>query len=216
MAATEGATLDSFSIVPTGNSPVSTPITMSETSTTMTSINESLSPFAEQKSVSSARCNALFRTPAAAVVEDLATCSSPRNFDDYTPLLIASRKGHLPIVRLLCQNGAELEARDKDGLTSLHHACQQGHVEVVKFLLSMGADLETLDAAGNSVFHGAVLKEMVDVLQILLESCQHRPGGSKAYLDMKDSAGRTSLLLASDIGRDDIAMLLIEYGASVQ
>lgn len=45
------------------------------------------------------------------------------------------------MVSLLCDNGANVEARTRDGLTPLHCAARSGHERVVEALLDRGAPI---------------------------------------------------------------------------
>lgn len=45
------------------------------------------------------------------------------------------------MVALLCDNGANVEARTRDGLTPLHCAARSGHERVVETLLDRGAPI---------------------------------------------------------------------------
>jgi ankyrin repeat protein len=49
------------------------------------------------------------------------------------------------IVRLLLENGAELESKSNDGHTPLSLAAEQGQEAVVQILLEKGAKLESKD-----------------------------------------------------------------------
>eukprot|EP01059_Diplonema_ambulator_P033650 TRINITY_DN7143_c0_g1_i3.p1 TRINITY_DN7143_c0_g1~~TRINITY_DN7143_c0_g1_i3.p1 ORF type:complete len:106 (+),score=18.65 TRINITY_DN7143_c0_g1_i3:352-669(+) len=53
-----------------------------------------------------------------------------------TPLIRASREGHLDIVRFLLQHGAQIDAKDDEGCTPLDCARSAGHLDVVKELQS--------------------------------------------------------------------------------
>eukprot|EP00601_Ochromonadales_sp_CCMP2298_P015945 CAMPEP_0173237836 /NCGR_PEP_ID=MMETSP1142-20121109/12286_1 /TAXON_ID=483371 /ORGANISM="non described non described, Strain CCMP2298" /LENGTH=52 /DNA_ID=CAMNT_0014168599 /DNA_START=71 /DNA_END=226 /DNA_ORIENTATION=- len=51
---------------------------------------------------------------------------------------MASVKGHLEVIKLLLEKGANTDATDKDGMpgmTALHLASMEGHLEVLRLLL---------------------------------------------------------------------------------
>jgi len=57
------------------------------------------------------------------------------NMPDWeTPLHVASERGHVEIVRLLLEHGADLRARDSDGRTPSELALQYGKLEIVELL----------------------------------------------------------------------------------
>lgn len=47
-----------------------------------------------------------------------------------TPLHLACLYGHLKIVKILVDAGADLKCKDKDATTPLHLACAEGSIEV--------------------------------------------------------------------------------------
>lgn len=51
---------------------------------------------------------------------------------------------------ILINNGADIDARNKDGVTSLLIAVQQNEIKSVKFLTTSGANIHTKDTNGNS------------------------------------------------------------------
>ena len=52
----------------------------------------------------------------------------------------ACEEGHLEIVRLLVELGADINQTDKCGYTPCYYACWKGHLEVVWLLLDRGAN----------------------------------------------------------------------------
>ena len=60
-------------------------------------------------------------------------------------LVLAAQEGHLAVVRLLLEAGADKDAADTDGDTALHIAAKEGHLEVVRLLLEAGADKDAAD-----------------------------------------------------------------------
>lgn len=71
-----------------------------------------------------------------------------------TPLFFATEQG---VPTLLYHAGADLEARDVDGLTPLLFNIQYGDVELVEELLTLGADDAVQDDAGLGVLDYASL-----------------------------------------------------------
>jgi ankyrin repeat protein len=49
---------------------------------------------------------------------------------------------HLEMIRVLLENGAEINTEDEDKWTPLHLACQQGMTSVISYLIKKGADEE--------------------------------------------------------------------------
>ncbi len=61
---------------------------------------------------------------------------------------MASRKGHLEVVKYLKSVGADINAKSNNSYTPLHSASQNGHLEVVKYLKSVGADIHAKNING--------------------------------------------------------------------
>ena len=55
------------------------------------------------------------------------------------PLHIASLNGHLEIVELLIEAGADVGAGDADNSSALNCAASRGHLDIVKLLVANGA-----------------------------------------------------------------------------
>ena len=54
--------------------------------------------------------------------------------------MVGCTEGHEAVVKLLLEQGAEVESKDEDGRTPLWRAARNGHEAVVKLLLEKGAD----------------------------------------------------------------------------
>ena len=54
------------------------------------------------------------------------------------------------IISLLINNGADIDARNKEGVTPLEIAVQKENIEIVKLLTEKGANIHTQDTHGNS------------------------------------------------------------------
>ena len=56
-----------------------------------------------------------------------------------TPLIYASRNGHINIAQLLLNNGADVNVKDSWGRTAMMVAKSKGHTEIVELLQQAGA-----------------------------------------------------------------------------
>ncbi|WP_306536757.1 ankyrin repeat domain-containing protein [Geobacter sp.] len=71
--------------------------------------------------------------------------------DHSTPLMLAAESGCLEAVRLLVENGANIDAgKEEHERTPLLHAAEQGHAEVVAYLLDKGADVKARTNKGDT------------------------------------------------------------------
>ena len=66
----------------------------------------------------------------------------------WTPLHSAVSFGHISIVELLINNGANVNMASNSGFTPLHIAVDQGNVSFVEFLISKEADVNSKNTAG--------------------------------------------------------------------
>jgi len=134
-----------------------------------------------------------------------------------TPLHLAAETGHLPILALLLQNGAKVNASDDNGQTALHHAAQQGHAQIAELLLERGSDPLLLDCRGFSPLHLAVAEGLEEVVRVFVERKGVDPNiyssivGSGSCVDdagTGSSAAAARLLVVEEEGdasMDDIA-----------
>lgn len=81
----------------------------------------------------------------------------------------AAWSGHEGVMRVLLENGADINAPNKLGMTALHLASQMGHENLTRFLLERGADLAlTTDSGRIALFlaarggHGAVSRVLLE------------------------------------------------------
>ena len=121
-----------------------------------------------------------------------------------TPLMWAAWKGHLPLVRLLLERGADAGARDARHCTALMHAAEQGHLEVSRLLSPLAGVEERSDALRQAVGEGRI-----EMMTWLLDE-------AGAALEYGGADGKTPLTCATLGGHAALAAELLRRGADVE
>ena len=126
----------------------------------------------------------------------------------------AAWHGHTPIVALLLDYGAAVDATDgpNDGNTALMKAAWNAHdprhVATIEALLAKGADVEAKNVYGMTALMNAAMSGQVDVVRTLLEKGRADP-------KVGDQGGVTALHKAAYKGFTDVCEALINGGADV-
>ncbi|CAK8676959.1 palmitoyltransferase ZDHHC17-like [Clavelina lepadiformis] len=126
-----------------------------------------------------------------------------------TPLHWAIREGHIQMVVLLLQFGADPGVRDAEGCAAIHVAVQCGQTAVVAYLIAKGTDVDLYDAHGKTPLMWATWRTYgVDPTRTLLSLY--------ASVNMKDLVQHnTPLHLACLSQNTNVVMLLIQAGADL-
>ncbi|KAF7711225.1 protein phosphatase 1 regulatory subunit 12C [Silurus meridionalis] len=98
-----------------------------------------------------------------------------------TPLHVAAAKGYLEAIKLLCQCGLDVSAKDGDGWTPLHAAAHWGQSEACCLLAEQLCDMEARSNGGQTPFD--VADESVEAL---LEELSQRQASWRTEQDIKD------------------------------
>ncbi len=77
-----------------------------------------------------------------------------KNIGGATPLLLACREGNLEIVKILIDNGANINVTDNEGWTPLMRAALAGKKDVVDLLMTKDTQAAAVNSIGESaIFH---------------------------------------------------------------
>jgi len=128
-----------------------------------------------------------------------------RGREQVTALMYALEKGHIDMVKLLIEKGADMNAQDTWGHTVLMCASD---IATARLLIEEGADINFQNKYGGTalLFFVSVNKH-IDMVRLLIEK--------GADTNIQNTGGYTALMSASMTGRTDVVKLLIENGADI-
>jgi hypothetical protein len=87
----------------------------------------------------------------------------------YSPLHTAAGKGDIVKVKESLAQGADVNAKDRDGYTPLSWAVGSGRIDAVKFLIEQGADVNAKERDGWTPLLSAAKKGYFHIAQLLME-----------------------------------------------
>ncbi|XP_073031958.1 E3 ubiquitin-protein ligase XBAT33-like [Primulina eburnea] len=86
-----------------------------------------------------------------------------------SPLHFAAAKGHIEIVALLLENGADVNTRNYCGQTALMQACRYGHWEVVQTLILFRCNVTRADyLSGRTALHFAAVNGHLRCIRLVV------------------------------------------------
>jgi len=124
------------------------------------------------------------------------------------PLVIAAYKGHVEIVKMLLEAGADVTAVDPEmKATALHAATYAGRTEAAKLLIACKIDIDKQGPYnGYTALHDAIWQNNIETAKVLIEA--------GANLEIKSKEGQTALELAKARRRKEIVALIEQRTAS--
>lgn len=116
-------------------------------------------------------------------------------------------EGNVSIVKELIENGADVNASNKDGITALHAAVRANNIDCVDILLENGAYVDPLDADGSTPIHyvaeiGSVeiLESLIEIAIEKLENSDDSDKPAKNLVCLQNFSGNTALHIAAQNG----------------
>ena len=130
-----------------------------------------------------------------------------KRFDANGIYRLAIQEENIEMVRLLLENGANIDQTDELGNTPLFITAYKGNIGMVNLLLEKGAKIDQATKLGHNPLLIAANKEDTEMVKLLLEY--------GADINHQDNEGFTALHLAALKGRTEMVKLLLEYGADI-
>jgi ankyrin repeat protein len=115
--------------------------------------------------------NAAYRDDVAEIERQIAAGADPNALvDDWTPLQMAAREGHVAAIGSLLKAGARVNGASSRGWTPLMYAAGSGHAAAIDALVAAGADVHHTSNLGNTALHWASMYGYLDAARVLLEA----------------------------------------------
>jgi hypothetical protein len=129
-----------------------------------------------------------------------------------SPLIDALDGGNTAIVKMLLENGADVNKTNTYAVYPIHLAIfkavgvEEG-LDNVSILIQYGADINSMDRDGYTPLHMASQEGEVEVVKFLIDK--------RANINAVDHRGRTPLHLVAEDGFIDVVKLLMYAGADI-
>ncbi|WP_265027614.1 ankyrin repeat domain-containing protein [Wolbachia endosymbiont (group B) of Chorthippus parallelus] len=135
------------------------------------------------------------------------TTRSSRKAELDKELLSATKIGNLSEVKNLVNQGASVDAEDKDGNTPFHNAALKGYLTIAQYLVEKGVDVNASNEDGWTPMHGSALKGHLEVVRFLIEK--------GANISAENIFGEKPIHCAAKRNNKDIIEVLLRKGASI-
>ena len=127
-----------------------------------------------------------------------------------TALHKAIDSGNLECVKLILNNAPLLvNVVNDEGFSSLHCAIQMGRSDLAIILVEHGANVEITDGLRNTILHMAVNYGNSELIKYVLKI-------APKLINESNNRKLSPLHCAIQMGRSDLAIILVEYGANVK
>lgn len=129
-----------------------------------------------------------------------------------TALMFASSNGKHDIVKLLVENGADVNVKNNDGNTALYFALigssSTVNIMIIKTLVKYGAYVNVKCKDPETFLHIALIKRKYSVIELFVKK--------GADVNKKNDNGETPLSYASKYCSNETCQILIDAGANIE
>ena len=113
------------------------------------------------------------------IAEALVKRGADVNKTGWAPLHYAASSANLPIIAMLIENSAYIDAESPNGTTPLMMAAMYGTPEAVKLLIDEGADVQLKNAQGLTALQFAQRAERANSVELIVTALKRKqPAGS--------------------------------------
>ena len=92
-----------------------------------------------------------------------------QNHTGASPLIVASSKGHLAVVKIFLDNNGRVDVFDHEGRSALHLASDNGSIDVCEALLNKNAFINSKAKTGWTSLHFASMKGYASLVEYLIK-----------------------------------------------
>jgi len=133
--------------------------------------------------------------------------SSTPMLKSFTPLSMASRFNNIDAIKIILDEGINIDIQTSEGKTALMQALESNNIESVSYLIENGASKEMVDYNEKRVTHYAYSSGNLELIKKL--------DPNKEDILRTSSDGTTSLMMASQKGNAKTLQYFIDSGVDV-
>ena len=127
-----------------------------------------------------------------------------RNSDGDTPLIWSARVKKHDCIKLLLDNGADVDAKNDNGWTALYFTVYENNYDMTKYLLEHGADVNIVNRFNETVIYTAIINKhkLIDNIESVIKN--------KTNIN-DDDLMKLHSIIYEKVNRENINNFLLEH-----